>query len=79
MPNKKPSEIASILIPKSSSVRSIGQAKRVAAQMGYTDRHGVVEQANYFRIPQSDQPMKDFKTAKRKVGGVKIVRGKPQA
>jgi hypothetical protein len=68
-------EIASVLIPKSDSVRTVGQAKRIAVRKGFTTRHGVIEQPNYFRVPQSDQPMKDFRTAKRKTNGVKLVKG----
>lgn len=75
MANKKPTEIASILIPKSPRVRTSSQAKRVALQKGFVVTHGCTEGPQFFRFPQSDQLMTDFKTAKRKANGVKIVKG----
>ncbi len=71
----KPKEIAAILIPKSDSVRTASQAKRIAIQKGYLDTYGCTEGPGFFRLPQSDQDMHGFKTAKRRVNGIKTVRG----
>jgi hypothetical protein len=71
----KPKEIAAALIPKSDSVRTVGQARRAALQKGFVTRYGCIEGPGYFRFPQSDQDMHGFKTAKRRVNGIKIVRG----
>lgn len=74
MANKKPTEIVSVLVPKELA-HSKSIAKRILAQAGYTSRYGLTETPNHFRAPQSDQDATNFKTSKRRVNGLRVIKG----
>ncbi len=66
--------VVSVLISKTvAPTKSI--AKRILVQAGYTSRFGLVETPNNFRAPQSDQDATNFRTSKRRINGLKLIKG----
>jgi hypothetical protein len=71
---KSKSEVVSVLVPKVLA-RSKAEAKRILAQAGYTARFGLVEMPNNYRAAQSVADAKNFRTDKRRRGGLRLIRG----
>ena len=75
---KSKTEVVSVLLDR-NIYKSRSQVKRAIVQRGLTFQNGIMEQTNYWRVPQSTEPMVDdsFETG-RKVQGVRTVRAKKQ-
>lgn len=74
--SKQP-EIVSVLLDR-NIYTSKSQVKKTLAQRGLTTKHGIVEQSDqYWRVPQSTEPMADdsFETGRR-VKGIRAIRAR---